>query len=128
MLGEKLNELKKELKKRKVRIMILGLGSVGCYLLDYLMSTADEEMEIFVAGRNEDKMQSDVNIIQVAAMIRGQNRTKIHVVGNVDFNCVESIQQCLKECEPDIIVNSSRAYSGLKYGSISWKNVRAYGI
>ena len=30
--------------------------------------------------------------------------------------------------KPDFIVNSSRAYPGLKYGSLSWSNVRAYGI
>lgn len=34
----------------------------------------------------------------------------------------------LEEYHPDIIVNSSRVYSGLKYGSISWNNVRAYGL
>ena len=30
--------------------------------------------------------------------------------------------------QPDFTVNSSRVYSGLKYGSISWKTIRAYGL
>lgn len=54
-INEKLEKLKNELKNRKVRIMIIGLGSVGNYLLDYLVSMADENMEICVVGRNEEK-------------------------------------------------------------------------
>ena len=127
-LNEKLNGLRVRLKDGKVKIMIIGLGSVGCYLLDYLLSTADENMQIIVVGRNAEKMTQDVNIAKVAALIRGQNRAEVTVVPNVDLNSVQDIAGCLKEFEPDIIVNSSRAYSGLKYGSISWKNVRAYGI
>lgn len=127
-LDERLNILKEQLAGRKVRIMIMGLGSVGNYLLDYLLSSQDEEMELFVVGRNEEKMISDVNIVRVASLIRGQNRAKVTVVGQIDFDNVDTIKTCLENYKPDIIINSSRAYSGLKYGSISWKNVRAYGI
>ncbi|MBQ5471013.1 MAG: saccharopine dehydrogenase NADP-binding domain-containing protein, partial [Treponema sp.] len=127
-LNEKLKLLKAELKDRKARIMIIGLGSVGNYLLDYLMSTKDEEIEIIVVGRNHDKMEMDVNIVKVASLIRQQNRTKITVEASVDLNDVVSIASAIKKHSPDIIVNSSRAYSGLKYGSISWSNFRAYGI
>ena len=73
--------------------MIMGLGSVGSYLLDYLMSCKDEGLEIYVVGRNQEKMISDVNIIRVAAMIRGQNRTEIKVISGVDFNDVSSIEE-----------------------------------
>lgn len=127
-IADKLNLLKNEVSKRKIKIMIMGLGSVGHYLLDYLMSMGDEGIEIFVVGRNYDKMLSDVNIIRVASLIRGENRTNIEIVGGVDFNCVTDIRACLESYAPDIIINSSRAYSGLKYGSISWNNIRAYGI
>lgn len=127
-LNERLKELKANMSERKVKIMIMGLGSVGSYLLDYLMSTADEDMEIYVVGRSKSKLESDVNIIKVAAMLRGQNRSVVHIVENVELNDISTITACIKKYQPDIIVNSSRAYSGLKYGSISWKNVRAYGI
>ena len=127
-IDEKLNILKDTMAGRKIKIMILGLGSVGGYLLDYLMSSKDDGMEICVVGRNREKMRSDVNIVRVASMIRGQNRTNITIRSNVDLNDIESIAACIRECRPDIIINSSRAYSGLKYGTISWKNVRAYGI
>lgn len=111
----------------KVRIMIFGLGSVGTYLLDYLVSLADEQLEIIVAGRNPEKMQLDVNIVRTAATIRGQLRSEIHMV-QCDLNDVDSIAGVLKQYEPHILVNSSRVYAGLKYGSISWTNLRAYGI
>lgn len=127
-LNEKLNGLRRELRDRKARVMILGLGSVGNYLLDYLMSSGDEGMEICVAGRNREKMVSDVNIVRVASLIRGQNRCRVEVTAGVDLNDISSIRDCIRAWKPDIIVNSSRAYPGLKYGSISWGAVRAYGI
>ncbi len=126
--NEKLNIMRKSLKERKARIMIIGLGSVGNYLLDYLMSASDEQIEICVVGRNEEKLKSDVNIVRVASMIRGQNRSDIRIISNVDLTDVPSITRAIREYNPDIIVNSSRAYPGLKYGSISWSNIRAYGI
>lgn len=127
-LDQKLNTLKAVGDSRKIRIMIIGLGSVGTYLLDYLLSTKNENLDICVVGRNYEKMQSNVNIIRVAALIRGQNRTRINIEADIDLNNVSAIAECLIRNQPDIIVNSSRAYSGLKYGSISWSNVRAYGI
>lgn len=126
--SEKLNIMRKNISLRKVRIMIIGLGSVGNYLLDYLMSSSDENMEIAVVGRNADKMESDVNIVRVASLIRRQNKSSVTVIGDVDLNNVSLIEKAIRSYEPDIIINSSRAYAGLKYGSISWKNVRAYGI
>lgn len=73
-------------------------------------------------------MQQDVNIVQCCGAIRGKLRTKIKIVENCDLDNIESIKKCLRENQPDIIVNTSRVYAGLKYGSISWKNFRAYGI
>lgn len=127
-INEKLAILKGQLNNRKARIMIIGLGSVGGYLLDYLISQADDAIEICVVGRNEEKMESDVNIVKIASLIRGQYRSNIVIDATVDLNDVKSIAKAIKRFSPDIIVNSSRAYAGLKYGSISWKNVRAYGI
>lgn len=128
-INEKLGQLKSKLdKKETVKVMIIGLGSVGCYLLDYLVSLSDPQLEIIVVGRNQEKMQMDVNIIRTAATIRRQLRSKIEVIGNCDLNDVDSIAKVLHQVQPNFIVNSSRVYSGLKYGSISWSNLRAYGI
>lgn len=128
-LNEKLNLLKEKIEKgEKITIAIFGLGSVGCYLLDYLVSLADPQLRIVVVGRNAEKMQQDVNIIRTAATIRRQMRSEIVVEGGCDFKNVESIENTLRKIQPDFIVNSSRLFAGLKYGTISWSNLRAYGI
>ena len=128
-LNEKLNLLKQKMdKNEKITIAIFGLGSVGCYLLDYLVSLADPQLRLVVVGRNAEKMQQDVNIIRTAATIRHQLRSDIIIEGNCDFTAVNSIEAVLRKIQPDFIVNSSRLFAGLKYGTISWSNLRAYGI
>ena len=128
-ISEKLKLLKKKVDGgEKITIAIFGLGSVGCYLLDYLVSLADPQLRLVVVGRNAEKMQMDVNIIRTASTIRRQCRSEIKVIGNCDLNDVNSIANVINAERPDFIVNSSRVYSGLKYGSISWSNLRAYGI
>ena len=46
----------------------------------------------------------------------------------MDLTDISAIKRVVEDVKPDFIVNSSRAYPGLKYGSISWTNFRAYGI
>lgn len=128
-LNQKLNLLKKKIDNGEtITIAIFGLGSVGCYLLDYLVSLADPQLRLVVVGRNAQKMQQDVNIIRTAAAIRRQLRSEIIIQGDCDFKDVTSIEIALNKIQPDFIVNSSRLYAGLKYGTISWSNLRAYGI
>lgn len=127
-LEERLQIVKKHIMEERITVMILGLGSVGTYLLDYLVSRNDAAMKIVAVGRNPVKLETNVNIIRISALIRRQNRSEIVLESGVDFNDVGQIADCLKKYEPDFLVNSSRVYSGLKYGSISWKNLRAYGI
>lgn len=88
----------------------------------------DPQLRLVVVGRNAEKMQQDVNIIRTAATIRRQMRSEIVVEGGCDFKDVASIEAALRKIQPDFIVNSSRLYAGLKYGTISWSNLRAYGI
>ncbi|MBO4915170.1 MAG: saccharopine dehydrogenase NADP-binding domain-containing protein [Oscillospiraceae bacterium] len=127
-LQERLTCVEKHVKAHNITVMIIGLGSVGTYLLDYIVSRNDEDIRIVVVGRNHEKMEKNVNIVRVAALIRGLNRTHIEIEADVDLNDISAIQAAVDKYRPDFIVNSSRAYPGLKYGSISWSNVRAYGI
>jgi len=128
MLEQKLELISHHARNGILKIMLIGLGSVGNYLLNYLLSTSDDQMEIIVVGRNREKMECDINIARISSLIRRQNRTKITLEANVDLENIDSIVTCLDQYQPDIIVNTSRVYAGLKYGTISWKNVRAYGI
>ena len=127
-LKERLSIVEKHIKNDNITVMIIGLGSVGTYLLDYLVSRNDPAIKIVVVGRNQDKMESDVNIVRVSALIRELNKSEIVIEGGVDLTDISAIRKALEKHHPDFIVNSSRAYPGLKYGSISWANVRAYGI
>lgn len=128
MLQERLKIVESHVIVGNIKVMIIGLGSVGAYLLDYLISKNDPSINIVVVGRNANKMQTKVNITRVAGLIRGVNKSDIQVEGGVDLNDIDAIQKVIEKYKPDFIVNSSRAYPGLKYGSISWANVRAYGI
>jgi len=127
-MAERLSVVEQHIKSNQVKIMIIGLGSVGSYLLDYLISANDPALRIVVVGRDAQKMQTKVNITKVAGLIRELNKSSIEVEGEVDLNDVDTIRKAIEKHQPDFIVNSSRAYSGLKYGSLSWKNIRAYGI
>lgn len=128
VLKERLQIIEQHVRKDKITVMIIGLGSVGTYLLDYLANGNDPAIHVVVVGRNYEKMEKNVNIVRVAGLIRGTNKSQIDIEANVDLTDIQSIRKAIEKYMPDFIVNSSRAYSGLKYGSISWKNLRAYGI
>lgn len=124
----KLNNLSsKLLSDSTIKILILGLGSVGSYLLDYLMSWTEENIELHIGTRSYDKAAQNVNIVKVANLIRYQ-RMKSVTIHKLDLEDVDSIVEVFKKVAPDFIINSSRVYSGLKYGSISWHNIRSYGL
>lgn len=127
-LNDKLKVLKNKINNNeKIKIAIIGLGSVGNYLLNYLNKWEYENIEIHIGCRNTEKAQKDVNISKVASLIR-DNKTKNIFISQLDLDEVDSVTSFLQKIKPDFIVNSSRVYSGLKYGSISWKNIRAYGL
>ncbi len=127
-LQERLQVIERHITEEKITVMIIGLGSVGTYLLDYLVSRNDPAIRIVVAGRDYGKMEKSVNIVRVAGLIRERNRSQIDMEAGVDLTDIDSIRRAIEKHAPDFIVNSSRAYPGLKYGSISWASVRAYGI
>lgn len=113
--------------ERPVRVAILGLGSVGNYLLEYLNNWEFPRVEIVVGCRNVEKAVSDVNIARVSRLIRGKAPKPVRIV-ETDLDDTASIERFFAATSPDFVVNSSRAYSGLKYGSISWHSIRAYGL
>lgn len=128
-LQEKMQQLKIRLASgESSKVMIVGLGSVGLYLLDYLLSRQDENLSVVVAGRSREKMESDVNIVTVGSVIRERCRQQVEIVDGCDLEQVDSIAACIAKHRPEIIVNTSRVFAGLKYGSISWHTLRAYGI
>ena len=68
-IEERLKVIEGHVKEDKIKVMIIGLGSVGSYLLDYLVSKNDPAISVVVVGRDEKKLQTKVNIVRVAALI-----------------------------------------------------------
>ena len=95
-LKERLAVVEKHVKENNVKVMIIGLGSVGAYLLDYLISMNDPAVSIVAVGRDSAKMQTKVNIARVAGLIRGVNKSQIEVEGNVNLEEVDSIVDDLR--------------------------------
>ena len=95
-LQERLSVVEKHVKNDDIKIMIIGLGSVGAYLLDYLISKNDPAINVVVVGRDADKMQTKVNITRVAGLIRGVNKSHIEVEGGVDLNDISAIQKAVE--------------------------------
>ncbi len=125
---EKLQYLAEKIRTEKtIKVAILGLGSVGNYLLNYLNSWDFDNINIYIGSKSPEKAEKDVNISKVAAIIRNGKSKNIYIK-TIDLNNVESITSFIKDVSPDFIVNSSRVYTGLKYGSISWNTIRAYGL
>lgn len=128
-LNRKLPLFKNKIEANQpISIMIIGLGSVGMYLLDNLINLSNPQLHIIVVGRNREKMATDVNIIKVSATIREALRSKITLECGVDLNYIDSIADVISKHKPDFIVNTSRVYPGIKYGNISWHYFRSYGI
>ena len=96
-LNEKLALLQTKMKKGEpITIMIMGLGSVGLYLFDYLVSLGDPALRLVVTGRNRTRMESDVNIVRTAAAIRRCLRSQVEIEGNCDLDDVsKSIHRIL---------------------------------
>ncbi len=127
-LTQKLEALKQKIDANEsVSIMIVGLGSVGNLLLNYLISLADPKIRIIAVGRNKENLVKDVNIARTAGTIRGQLKSEV-IIDTCNLEDIDSIAKVIENNNPDFIVNTSRVYSGMKYGSISWHNLRAYGI
>ena len=94
-LDERLQVVEEHVKNDEITIMIIGLGSVGTYLLDFLVSKNDPAIKLVVVGRNAEKMQSDVNIVRVASLIRELNKSQIEIEAGVDLNDIESIKNAI---------------------------------
>ena len=101
-INEKLALLQGKIENNSpIVITIIGLGSVGLYLLDYLLSLSDPQLRIVVVGRNSEKMLKDVNIVKTAATIRKQLQSKIFIESECDLDSIQTISEILKKHQPD---------------------------
>lgn len=124
------DSLKVEQRKKEgntpLKLLILGFGNVAQYLYDYLLSDM-YQYEIHIGTRSIDKAEEYTNCIKSANIIRFNSIDSTTELHQLDLNEVDSITALINKICPDIVINTSRYVSHLKYGSLSWKNWRAYG-
>ena len=92
--------------KQSIKVAIFGLGSVGNYLLNFLLDYSDKDMQIIVVGRDNKKLEQDLNIATVAASIRGTLKSKTYFK-KLDFNNIDELTNFFQEEKPDFVVNNS---------------------
>lgn len=92
-LKERLPVVEKHVNGGKIVIMIIGLGSVGTYLLDYIISRNDPKIQVVVVGRDHDKIEKNVNIVKIAGVIRQLNKSQIVIESGIDLNIIESVDR-----------------------------------
>lgn len=109
-----------------LKLLILGFGSVAQYLYDYLLGDT-YEYEIHIGTRSTDKAQEYINCIRSANIVRYSRIDSTTELHKVDLNEIDSIATLINQVSPDVVINTSRYVSHLKYGSLSWSNWRAYG-
>lgn len=107
----------------KNTIMICGVGSVGSYLLDFLINDSDlTNIKIVLIGRNRDKLNRLKNMCDLTSTLRNKESClrEFEIESDIcDLANLVDVTAILNKYHPNIIVNTSRSYSGVKYGSIS---------
>ncbi len=91
-LQERFKIVEEHVNENNIKVMIIGLGSVGAYLLIILLVKTTPTINIVVVGRDEDKMKTKVNIIRVSGLIRGVNKSRIDIEAGVDLKLARFMQ------------------------------------
>lgn len=121
------NGRKRMLNNQPLRIMIFGFGSAAKYLFDYLTTYA-YQIEVIICTRNVESAAGYVNCIRMAGSMRICNEILHTTIIPCDINDIVGVSQILEKWKPEIVVNTSRYWPGVKYGSKSWSQIRAYGF
>jgi hypothetical protein len=100
----------------KGKILIVGLGSVGGYVLEFLARNLSTG-KIIVGSRDEEWGIKKTNITKIGAALMGFYPDISSI--KMDLNDIEGTAETLREVQPDIILNSTRKVKGIKFGSIS---------
>lgn len=112
-----------------MKVLIVGYGSVGSYLLDFILKdhriTNIDEIHI-MSRRSEDNVKPRIDLSVVAAGI--SNRYIPIKYHQCDFNNIDQMSTIIAREDPNIIVYTGRYASGLKYGPFSYPNKIGYGV
>ena len=60
-LQSRFETVEKHINEKNITVMIIGLGSVGTYLLDYLVSRNDEALKVLVEVLQSEDISKFIN-------------------------------------------------------------------
>ena len=110
------------------KIMIIGYGSAGKYVLD--MATKMEDFEncsfIVVSRTPKEEAIKRINITRISSGIFEYYPAVDYLEG--DVNDIEGMSALLAKVSPDIIAYTGRYMKGFKYGEFSYPNGIGYGV
>lgn len=110
------------------KVMIIGYGSTGKYVLDMLVRLPDlTGCEYIVVSRTpETEAEKRINLTLVSSGIFG-NYPKVRYRA-CDINDVEQLSELIGQETPDVIAYTGRYMKGFKYGEFSYPNQIGYGV
>ena len=110
------------------KVMIVGYGSTGKYVLDMLTRMSDlSRCEYVIVSRTpEQEAEKRINLALVSAGIFG-NYPNVRYRA-CDVNDVERLSDLIAEEQPDVIAYTGRYMKGFKYGEFSYPNQIGYGV
>ena len=111
-------------------IMICGAsGSMASYLLESLtkVNNVESDLRVFMVGRDLEKLVKSANILTIASSLVGNGHQFIPLVIDIEQDPI-ALTAAISEINPEIVVNATRAVSGVKYGPMSIKMGVGYGV
>ncbi|MCL1864045.1 MAG: hypothetical protein FWF78_10820 [Defluviitaleaceae bacterium] len=109
------------------KIMIIGFGSTGKYVLDMAtkMNVFKDCTFIVVSRTSEEEVEKRINITRISSGIFDYfPRISYH---ECDINNLVQMSELLSNEAPDIIAYTGRYMKGFKYGEFSYPNEIGYG-
>ena len=111
-----------------MKVMIIGYGSTGKYVLDFLLSLPEvENMEIVIATRDIEDARKHMNLSVISSGIRSYFPGNVKCL-RMDLNYIDNAARILDEEKPDILAYTARWLKGLKYGQYSYPCNIGYGV
>lgn len=110
------------------KVMIIGYGSTGKYVLDMLLRLQDlASCEYIVVSRTaKEEAEKRINLSLVSSGIFG-NYPKVSYL-ECDVTDTDRLSEILSAMEPDVIAYTGRYMKGFKYGEFSYPNHIGYGV
>lgn len=110
------------------KVMVIGYGSTGKYVLDMLTRLPDlMDCQYTIISRTaKEEAEKRINLTLVSAGIFGMYPKVTYIA--CDINNTEQLSEIIASVDPDVIAYTGRYMKGFKYGEFSYPNQIGYGV